>query len=792
MVREGYIEKIIYSNEENGYTVFQVTGEDGDEIFVGNVLGAAEGLYIIAHGEYVNHSKYDIQFKVTSCGLKMPEDTVGIERYLSSGIIKGVGEVLAKRIVKKFKSDTLRIIEQEPIRLAEVNGISERKARAIAVSYAEKKEFQEVIIFLSQYGISINLAIKIYESYGDKVYEIIKGNPYKIAEDVPGVGFKIADQIAKRMGIPSNSVYRLRSSLLYVLNMSQADGHMYLPKEVLIKKAIELTRGSEWDIQGNSYEEFTYGYAEYMNPESSSSVYEEMYELFETQLSDLAIESKIMEKEIEGIPVVYSAVNYYVELGSARMLLDLQLKYEVSEDELDQDIRKLQQDNNIELDDIQNEAVKSAIKAGVAIITGGPGTGKTTIIDIIIKYFTSQGMEIKLCAPTGRAAKRMTEQTGWPAETIHRLLEFNGAIESGDDRELEALKFGRNELNPLECDAIIVDEMSMVDSYIFHSLLKAITYGTRLILVGDINQLPSVGAGNVLKDIISSSCFPVTTLSKIFRQDEGSDIIFNAHKINRGEHIEIHNKSKDFFFIPRQGVSNIIEEVKVLVSDNLPKFLKLNPEDIQILTPMRKTEVGVCNMNQKLQELLNPQKPGKAERIRNDVIFRTGDKVMQIKNNYKQEWKIYSGGAKSTGNEGSYNDRRKYGNVIDEGVGVFNGDVGTIIDISDYDEEVTVLFDDGREAVYSFSSLGELEHAFAVTIHKSQGSEYPAVVIPLFSGPPKLMNRNLLYTAITRAKQMVVIVGNLNLVNQMIDNLEEQKRYTSLGLRIQEMGENDR
>ncbi|MBO5387713.1 MAG: AAA family ATPase, partial [Lachnospiraceae bacterium] len=431
MVREGYIEKIIYSNEENGYTVFQVTGEDGDEIFVGNVLGVAEGLYIIAQGEYVNHSKYDIQFKVTSCELKMPEDTVGIERYLGSGIIKGIGQVLAKRIVKKFKSDTLRIIEQEPIRLAEISGISERKARAIAVSYAEKKEFQEVIIFLSQYGITINLAIKIYESYGDKVYEILRGNPYKIAEDVPGVGFKIADQIAKKMGIPSNSVYRLRSSLLYVLNMSQADGHMYLPKDVLIKKAIELTRGSEWDLQGNSYEEFTYGYAEYMDPESSNSVYEEMYELFDQQLKDLAIESKVIEKDIEGIAVVYSAVNYYVELGSARMLLDLQLKYDVDEKELEEDLGRLQQKNNIELDDIQNEAVKSAIRAGVAVITGGPGTGKTTIIDLIIKYFTTQGMEIKLCAPTGRAAKRMTEQTGWPAETIHRLLEFNGAIESG-------------------------------------------------------------------------------------------------------------------------------------------------------------------------------------------------------------------------------------------------------------------------------------------------------------------------------------------------------------------------
>lgn len=780
MTREGYIEKIIYTNEENGYCVFDVEGEDGDEIFVGNAFGIAEGLYIIAEGEYVNHSKYDIQFKFTSCELKMPEDTVGIERYLGSGIIKGVGEVLAKRIVKKFKSDTLRIIEQEPIRLAEVSGISDRKARAIAVSYAEKKEFQDVVIFLSQYGISINLAIKIYESYGNKVYEIIKGNPYKIAEDVSGVGFKIADQIARKMGIPSNSVYRLRSSLLYVLNMSQSEGHMYLPKETLIRKAIELTKGSEWDLEGNSLDELSYGYAEYSDVSSGNTVYEDMYELMEQQLFELGVESKILEKLIDGNSVVYSAVNYYVELNSARMLLDLQLRYDISEEELEETITRIQRNNQIELDEIQTEAVKSAIRAGVAVITGGPGTGKTTIIDVIIKYFTTQGMDIKLCAPTGRAAKRMTEQTGWPAETIHRMLEFNGALDDGDDKETQSLKFGKNEMNPLECDAIIVDEMSMVDSYIFHSLLKAISHGTRLILVGDIHQLPSVGAGNVLKDVINSGAFPVTTLTKIFRQDEGSDIIYNAHKINHGEHIEIHNKSKDFFFIPRNGVSNIIQEVKELVSDNLPRYLKLNPEEIQILTPMRKGDVGVISMNEKLQALLNPERAGKPEKIKNDVIFRLGDKVMQIKNDYKQEWKIYAAKGRETGY------------VVDEGVGVFNGDVGTITNISDYDEELTVLFDDGREAVYSFSNLGELEHAFAVTIHKSQGSEYPAVIIPLLSGPSKLFNRNLLYTAITRAKQMVVIVGNINLVNQMIDNLEEQKRYTSLDIRLQEMMDDDR
>lgn len=777
MTREGYIEKIIYTNEDNGYSVFHVEGEDGDEIFVGNVFGVAEGLYIIAEGEYVNHSKYDIQFKVTSCELKMPEDNVGIERYLGSGIIKGIGQALAKRIVKKFQSDTLRIMEKEPLRLSEIKGISEKKARAIAISYAEKREFQQVIIFLSQYGISINLALKIYENYGDRIYTVIRENPYKIAEDVPGVGFKIADGIARNMGIPSNSVYRLRSSILYVLNMSQAEGHMYLPKDVLIRRAIELTKGADYSYDSYGYEEFVYGYAEYQSITSGSTVYQEMYELLDYQITDLALESKIIEKVIDDEVVIYSTLNYYVELNSSRMLLDLRLNYTVDEEELGVEIDKLQKDNNIELDDIQRQAVMVAIKSGVAVITGGPGTGKTTIIDVIIKYFTTRGMEIRLCAPTGRAAKRMTEQTGWPAETIHRMLEFNGALDDNDDKERQGLRFGKNEINPLECDAIIVDEMSMVDSYIFNSLLKAVLAGTRLILVGDIHQLPSVGAGNVLKDIIGSGCFPVITLSKIFRQDEGSDIIYNAHRINKGDHIEIHNKSKDFFFIPRPNAGAIVEEVKVLISDNLPKYLKLNPEELQVLTPMRKGDVGVAAMNRKLQELLNPNRPGKPQKIKNDVSFRQGDKVMQIKNNYKQEWKIYS--------------NKTRGMVLDEGVGVFNGDVGTITEISEYDQELTVLFEDGREAVYSFSSLGELEHAFAVTIHKSQGSEYPAVILPLLSGPSKLLNRNLLYTAITRAKRMVVIVGNINLVNQMIDNLEEQHRYTSLNLRLQEMVEYD-
>lgn len=745
MTREGYIENIIYKNEDNGYAVFTVDGEDGEEIFVGTLYNAGEGLYIIAEGDYVNHPQYDIQFRFTSCELRMPDDIVGIEKYLASGIIKGIGAVRAKQIVKKFKTDTLRIMEEEPERLAEIKGISERQARLIAESYAEKKEFQAVVMFLSEYGISVNMGMKIYKFYGDKVYEVLRDNPYRLAEDITGIGFRAADEIAARMGVEATSEYRVRSAILYVLSTAVQEGHMYLPKELVFDRVREFL--------GNMDRELISG-----------------------RLMELAIEGRVVIKSMPDETAVYSSLNYYTELNTARMLTDLQLRYEVPETELDTAIAGIERDTDIVLDEMQREAVKSAITAGVAVITGGPGTGKTTIIQAIIRYYGMQGMEIKLCAPTGRAAKRMTESTGWPAQTIHRLLEVTGVPAEGDDGG-ERVHFQRNSSNPLECDAIIVDEMSMVDNYIFCSLLQAVAYGTRLILVGDINQLPSVGAGNVLKDIISSECFPVTTLTKIFRQENGSDIVINAHKINRGEHLELANNSRDFFFIQRTGVLNTVREVKELVSDNLPKYLGISPMEVQVLTPMRKYELGVENMNIRLQELLNPPAAGKSEKERNGIVFREGDKVMQIKNNYKLDWKIY--GAPKDGRGDSF--------VLDEGVGVFNGDMGIIKEISDYDEEVTVLFDDGRVCVYGYDKLDELEHAFAITIHKSQGSEYPAVVIPLVNGPGRLMNRNLLYTAITRARQMVVVVGNMGMVNYMIDNTEQQKRYTGLAFRLQEL-----
>ena len=751
MTREGYIEKIIYKNEDNGYAVFSVETTDGEEIFVGTLGNVAEGMYIQAEGEFVHHQQCDIQFKFNSYNISMPEDTKGIEKYLGSGIIKGIGEVLAKRIVKKFKLDTLRIIEEEPERLAEVKGISLDKANKIAVSYSESHEFQEVIIFLSKYGINAKLAIKIYEEYGKEVYNVIRDNPYRLAEDVAGVGFKKADEIAMAAGIAEDSSFRIHSATLYALNNSMQEGHMYLPERLLASEVYCLI--------GSSKEEQVF--------------MEEFHDL----LIDMSMNKKVVlkteEENGQEYTVVYSFWNYNTEIISARKLVDLKLRFEIPEEEINGVIKEVETDCGFCLDEIQKCAVREAISSGVAVITGGPGTGKTTIINAIIKYFNNNAKEVLLAAPTGRAAKRMTESTGKKAETIHRLLEFSG--EPTDDTTTRRLTFNRNEDNPLEADVIIIDEASMLDATLFLSLLKAITYGTRLILVGDIDQLPSVGAGNVLHDIISSGCFPVTTLTSIFRQSKESSIVSNAHMIKNGMHLTISNKSKDFFFIPRKNSAEILKEVNDLLTDNLPKYLKIMSKEIQVLTPMRRYELGVESLNKRLQNALNPKRKDIKEKDKGDVIFREGDKVMQIKNNYKIEWRI------PPSEDNDY--------VMEEGVGVFNGDMGYISSIDDFNEEVLIHFDDGREAVYTYNMLDELEHAFAITIHKSQGSEYPAVIIPLLAGPEKLFNRNLLYTAVTRAKQMVVIVGNINLVNRMIDNISEQRRFTTFAKRIKEIDE---
>lgn len=732
-VRTGYVEHIIYRNEDNGYTVLNLVCEEEEITCVGIFHVISEGETLEVTGNLTSHPSYGEQFKVESYTVKAPEDILSVERYLGSGAIKGIGVALASRIVRRFKKDTFRIIEEEPERLAEIKGISQRKAMEIAEQVEEKRELREAMIFLQQYGISLNLAVKIYQTYGQEMYRILKENPYRLADDIQGIGFKIADEIAARVGIHTDSDFRIRSGILYVLLQAAADGHTCLPKEELTRRAEELL-GVEGDF-------------------------------IEKHYMDLTIEKKLMMKENGGQVYIYASVYYYMEVNTAAMLKNLDIAYDVSDTEIEHRIRSIEKSTDVELDPLQAEAVKEAVKNGLLVITGGPGTGKTTTINSIIKYFESEGMDIFLAAPTGRAAKRMSETTGYEARTIHRMLELSGGMEGG------AAGFERNEQNPLETDVIIVDEMSMVDITLLCALLKAIVAGTRLILVGDVNQLPSVGPGAVLKDIIDSGVFHVVRLTKIFRQASQSDIIVNAHKINRGEPVTLDNKSRDFFFLKRYDADVIISIVIQLIQQKLPKYVDARPYDIQVLTPMRKGLLGVERLNTILQKYLNPPSPDKAEKEHGQGLFREGDKVMQIRNNYQMEWEI----------------RSKYGIPVDKGMGVFNGDMGIVRSIQSFAETMTIEFDEGRMVEYSFKQLDELELAYAVTIHKSQGSEYPAVVIPLLTGPRLLMNRNLLYTAVTRARKCVTLVGNDTTFQEMIANVNEQKRYSGLRLRLEEL-----
>lgn len=736
-VLEGYVEKIVFRNNENGYTVLNLSGDEDDITLVGNFTFINEGEYIRAEGNYTSHQIYGEQFQVKTYEVKEPKDLMSMERYLGSGAIKGIGVALAARIIKKFKDDTFRIIEEEPERLAEVKGISEKKAREIGISFDEKKEMRSTMLFLGQYGISTNFAIKIYKEYGEKLYDIIQKNPYKLAEDISGIGFKLADEIATKVGIGRDSDFRIKAGILYTLRQASGSGHIYLPEDILIERTGELLL-IEKDKIGK-------------------------------HLMDMMIDRRIILKEIEKQKVIYSSRLYYLELNVARMLSDLNIKYDIPLTEIEKRLNVFAVQSEIELDEMQKTAVAEAARNGLLIITGGPGTGKTTTINAIIKFFEAEGLDILLAAPTGRAAKRMSETTGYEAQTIHRLLEITGAPKEADS----AYHFERNEENPLEADAIIIDEMSMVDIHLIHALLKAVTIGTRLILVGDVNQLPSVGPGNVLKDIIGSHHFNVVMLTKIFRQASESDIIINAHKINAGEPIALDNKSKDFFFLQRNDVRVIIGVMITLISKKLPGYVNATPFDIQVLTPMRKGELGVERLNQVLQQYLNPSSRDKKEKEFSQGVFREGDKVMQIKNNYQIPWVIKS----------------KYSTTVETGMGVFNGDAGIIKEINLFAENLTVEFDEGRLVEYSFTNVDELELAYAITIHKSQGSEYPAVIMPILSGPGMLFNRNLLYTAVTRAKACVAIVGSRDMVWHMIDNEIEQRRYSSLDLRIREIGE---
>ncbi len=731
----GYVEHIIYRNTDNGYTVLNLVSGEDEITCVGIFSDIAEGENIEAEGDYTSHPTYGKQFKVERFEEKAPEDEEAIERYLGSGAIKGIGLALAARIVRRFKEDTFRIIEEEPERLAEIKGISERKAMEIAAQVNEKRDLRQAMIFLQQYGITMNLAVKVYAEYGQEVYGIIKENPYRLADDIAGVGFRTADEIASRVGIRTDSDFRIKSGILYTLLQASAEGHTFLPQEELTKRA--------------------------------SNLLEVEPEYIERHYMDLAIERKIILKQMQEQTQIYAATFYYMEANTATMLRGLNVSYDVPDIEIEQRIRKIEKQTGMTLDEHQVTAVKEAVRNGLLIITGGPGTGKTTTINTIIRYFESEGMDIFLAAPTGRAAKRMSETTGFEARTIHRMLELNGGMEG-------SAGFERNETNPLETDVIIIDEMSMVDISLMTSLLKAIVAGTRLILVGDVNQLPSVGPGSVLKDIIDSGACNVVKLTKIFRQASESDIIVNAHKINRGEEVTLDNKSMDFFFLKRYDADVIISVTLQLIKQKLPKFVNATPYDIQVLTPMRKGLLGVERLNGILQQYMNPPEKGKREKEVGSTLFREGDKIMQTRNNYQLEWEI----------------RSKYGLTIDKGTGVFNGDMGVIREINDYTEIVTVEFEEGRMVEYPFKLLEELELAYAITIHKSQGSEYPAVVIPLLSGPAMLMNRNLLYTAVTRARKCVTLVGNDVTFQQMIQNTSQQKRYSGLANRLREQAEN--
>ena len=727
----GYVEHIIYRNADNGYTVLNLVSGEDEITCVGIFSAIAEGENIEAQGEYTEHPTYGQQFKVTSFEEKAPEDEEAIERYLGSGAIKGIGLAMAARIVRRFKEDTFRIIEEEPERLAEIKGISNRKAMEIASQVNEKRDLRQAMIFLQQYGITMNLAVKVYQAYGQDVYGIIRENPYRLADDIDGVGFRTAGEIAARVGIRMDSDFRVRGGILYTLLQASGEGHTYLPETELTPRASKLLNVTAEQV--------------------------------EKQYMDLAIERKIILKQMEDQTQIYAASFYYMEANTATMLKRLNVSYDVSDAEIEQQIRGIEKKSGMTLDEHQVTAVKEAVRNGLLVITGGPGTGKTTTINTIIRYFELEGLEIFLAAPTGRAAKRMSETTGFEARTVHRMLELNGGAEGSGG-------FERDESNPLEADVIIVDEMSMVDISLMYSLLKAISVGTRLILVGDVNQLPSVGPGSVLRDIIQSHACNVVMLTKIFRQASTSDIIVNAHKINHGEEVILDNKSMDFFFLKRYDADVIINVVLQLIKQKLPKFVDATPYDIQVLTPMRKGLLGVERLNGILQRYMNPPANDKVEKEYGSTVFREGDKVMQTKNNYQLAWEI----------------RTKFGLTVDKGLGIFNGDMGIIRQINDFAEQMIIEFDEGRMVEYPYKLLDELELAYAITIHKSQGSEYPAVVIPLLGGPMMLMNRNLLYTAVTRARKCVTLVGNEVTFQQMIQNTSQQKRYSGLCDRLKE------
>ncbi|MDO4787953.1 MAG: ATP-dependent RecD-like DNA helicase [Johnsonella sp.] len=728
----GYIEKIKYRNTENGYSVLSVSAEGEEYILVGNFNDINEGDFIEAEGKLKLHPIYGEQLFVEHYELKQPSDIKSIEKYLSSGAIKGIGEALASRLIKKFHEDTLRVIEEEPERLIQVKGISERLALSISAQVEEKKEQRAAMMFLQKYGIGMSLAMRIYKTYGQEIYGIIASNPYRIAEDIGGIGFKTADEIALKAGIHVDSAYRARGGILYILSQAAGAGHMYLPMESLAQRSANLLGIEE--------------------------------ERIKEELGDMQMEGKIVVKPLEEECPVYLSSAYYMELNCAKLLHDLNISSDENRKKIEEEILETEKECGLSLDELQRNAVIEAYCNGLLLLTGGPGTGKTTTIDILIRYFHKKGMEVLLGAPTGRAAKRMTEATGHEAKTIHRLLEINVLPGREGEEELSFMRFERNEENPLEADAVIIDEMSMVDMRLMYALLSAVPVGTRLILVGDTNQLPAVGPGNVLRDMIEAGCFPTVKLSTIYRQARQSDIVVNAHKMIRREKIDLFKESRDFLFIRREGADAIIAAMLTLAAKKIPNYVGADMMQVQVMTPMRKGALGVERLNQILQQHLNPPDADKEEKALDSVIYRVGDKVMQIKNNYQIEWE--------SGNE--------KGMSTEKGSGIYNGDIGIIREIDSFSEILSVEFDEGRRAKYEFSQLSELEHAYAITVHKSQGSEYPAVIMPLYRASPMLMTRNIIYTAVTRARSCVVLVGEAECFFEMAANTAEIKRYSGL------------
>ena len=737
------VERITYQNADNGYTVLKCAVKNYSDLVtvVGTMPDTHVGSVLSLEGMWKMDAKYGRQFLVEKFEETLPATVYGIEKYLGSGLVKGVGPKFAKRIVEKFGKDTLDVIEETPDELLKVSGIGKVRVDRIKTSWQEQKEIKNIMLFLQSHEVSTSHATKIFKTYGSESIAIVKENPYRLADDIWGIGFKTADSIAQKMGIDKGKFVRLRSGIFYTLLQSVSEGHVYLLQEVLLYRASQLL-----DVEVQHIEKY---------------------------VMDLAMEKKVVLKESDEGLRVYSSHYYYMELTVAKMLHDLNVDFDVTPSVLEHRIHMIEEEAELALDDRQREAVMEAVRHGILIVTGGPGTGKTTTINAMIHFFEEEGADILLAAPTGRAAKRMTEATGCEAQTIHRLLEVSGNPEDDDKRDNVGFGngFGRNAENPLESDVIIIDEMSMVDLPLMKALLDAIMPGTRLIMVGDGNQLPSVGPGRVLKDMIASDCFPVVKLEKIFRQAKESDIIVNAHKINRGEPVILDNKSMDFFFLKRSDPNVIISVVITLIQKKLPKFVDASPYDIQVLTPMRKGNLGVERLNKILQQYLNPPSPQKQEKEVGDRLLREGDKVMQIKNNYQLEWEVCT----------------KYGMTIDKGLGVFNGDMGIIKNINTYEETVTVEYDEQRQVKYPYAILDELELAYAITIHKAQGSEYPAVVIPLLQGPRQLYNRNLIYTAVTRARKCVTLVGSDSVFQEMIQNISEQRRNTSLAERIREL-----